>query len=195
MCCFPTVIINFLYQNITHLNSAIQTVYFVRMHLSSECCSTVVYQHCWTILSVPTYMYTGGTWWHSWLRHCTSSWKVAGSIPNGVIRIFHWHNPDCTMALWSIQPLIEMSTRNINWGLRQLMCRADSLTTFMCWLPWNVWATPSWNLHGLSRNCCTFHMHACIHTFIPTYVSTYTPTYIYTVKTVLSITGLSGNLG
>ena len=30
-----------------------------------------------------------GTWWHSWLRHCATSRKVAGSIPDGVIGIFH----------------------------------------------------------------------------------------------------------
>jgi len=29
----------------------------------------------------------------SWSRHCATSWKVAGSMPVGVIRIFHWHNP------------------------------------------------------------------------------------------------------
>ena len=38
-----------------------------------------------------------GTQWHSWLRHCTTSWKVADSIPNGVTEILHWHNPS---ALW-----------------------------------------------------------------------------------------------
>jgi hypothetical protein len=166
------------------------------MHHSSECCTTIVYQYCWTILSLPTYMYTGGMWWHSWLRHCTTSWKVVGSILSGVNRIFYWHNPcGCTMALWSTQPLIEVSTKNINRGLRQLVCRADSLTTFMCWLPWNVQASSSWNPHSLSRDCCTFYIHVCIHSYLPTYVSTYTPTYIYTVTTVLSITGLSGNLG
>jgi hypothetical protein len=43
--------------------------------------------------------------------------KVAGSIPDGVIGIFHWHNPsDRTMALGSTQPLTEMSTRSISWG-------------------------------------------------------------------------------
>jgi hypothetical protein len=30
-----------------------------------------------------------GTRWCSWLRHCTTSRKVAGSIPNSVIGIFH----------------------------------------------------------------------------------------------------------
>jgi hypothetical protein len=29
------------------------------------------------------------TWWRSWLRHCTTSLKVAGSIPDGVIGIFY----------------------------------------------------------------------------------------------------------
>jgi hypothetical protein len=38
------------------------------------------------------------------------------SIPDGVIGIFHWHNPfGRTMALGSTQPL--MSTRNISWGV------------------------------------------------------------------------------
>jgi len=33
-----------------------------------------------------------GTQWHCCLRHCATSRKVAGSFPNGVIGIFHWHN-------------------------------------------------------------------------------------------------------
>jgi hypothetical protein len=35
-----------------------------------------------------------------WLGYCATNRKVAGSIPDGVIGIFHWHNPtDRTMAL------------------------------------------------------------------------------------------------
>jgi hypothetical protein len=35
-----------------------------------------------------------------WLRHCATNWKVAGSIPDGVIGIFHLRNPsNRTMAL------------------------------------------------------------------------------------------------
>jgi len=46
-----------------------------------------------------------------------TSQKVAGSIPDGVIGIFHCYNPSgCTMTLESTQPLTEMSTRNISWG-------------------------------------------------------------------------------
>ena len=44
-------------------------------------------------------------------------YKSEGSIPDGVIGIFHWHNPsDRTLALGSTQPLTEMSTRGISWG-------------------------------------------------------------------------------
>ena len=32
------------------------------------------------------------------------------------------------------------------------MCRADNLTTFMCWLSWNLGASTSWNPQGLSRS-------------------------------------------
>ena len=58
-----------------------------------------------------------GTAVAQWLRCCATNRKVAGSIPDGVIGIFHWHNPsDRTMAMGSTQPLTEMSTRSISWG-------------------------------------------------------------------------------
>jgi len=52
--------------------------------------------------------------------HCVTSQQVAGSIPDGVPGIFHWRNPSsCTKALWSFQPLAEMSTSNISsWGVK-----------------------------------------------------------------------------
>ena len=51
-------------------------------------------------------------------RHCTTSRKVAGLIPDGVIGFFHSHIPSShTMALGSTQPLTKMSTRNISWGV------------------------------------------------------------------------------
>ena len=46
-----------------------------------------------------------GTAVAQWLRCCATNQKVAGSIPDGAIGIFHWHNPsDRTMALGSTQP-------------------------------------------------------------------------------------------
>jgi hypothetical protein len=42
-----------------------------------------------------------------------------GFVPGGVSGFFHWHNPvGRTMALGSTQPLTEMSTRNISWGVK-----------------------------------------------------------------------------
>jgi len=58
-----------------------------------------------------------GTAVAQWLRYYATNRKVAGSIPDCVTGIFHWRNPsDRTMALGSIQPLIEMITRSISWG-------------------------------------------------------------------------------
>ena len=56
---------------------------------------------------------------HSWLRQCATSRKVAGSIPDEVIGIFHWFNPsDYAMVLESTRPLTEMSTRSISWVVK-----------------------------------------------------------------------------
>jgi hypothetical protein len=61
---------------------------------------------------------TRGRPWRSWLRHCAANRKVAGSVPNGVTGIFHSRNPfSRSVALGSTQPLREMSTRNISWGV------------------------------------------------------------------------------
>jgi len=85
----------------------------------------------------PIFIYCG-TRWRSWLRHCATSRKVAGSIPDGVTGILHWRNPfGPTMALEYTQPLTEMSTRTISWGLRRPVRKADNLTTFMCRMSWN----------------------------------------------------------
>jgi hypothetical protein len=36
---------------------------------------------------------TRGRRWRGWLRNCATSRKVAGSITDGVIGVFHWRNP------------------------------------------------------------------------------------------------------
>jgi hypothetical protein len=59
--------------------------------------------------------------------------QVAGSIPDGVVVVFQWHNPSgCTVALESIQPLTEMSTRCISWEWRRPVRKADNFTTIPC---------------------------------------------------------------
>ena len=90
--------------------------------------------------------------WRSWLRHCATSQKVAGSIPDGVIGIFHWHNPSGrTVGLGSTQPLTEMSTGNISWGGKG--GRYVGLTTLppSCADCLEIWgASTCWNPLGLS---------------------------------------------
>ena len=50
------------------------------------------------------------------LTHITNR-QVTGSIPDGIIGSFQWHNPSSrTMALGSTQPPTEMSTRCISCG-------------------------------------------------------------------------------
>ena len=45
-----------------------------------------------------------GTLWHSWLRHCSTRRKVAGSILDGVIKIFHSLKPYCPWVASASNP-------------------------------------------------------------------------------------------
>jgi hypothetical protein len=78
--------------------------------LSTVCSLCVCVQHSQT---------KAVTLWRSWLRHCATIRNFAGSIPDGVAGVSHWHNPsDHTMSLGSTQPVTEMSTTNISWGVK-----------------------------------------------------------------------------
>ena len=53
------------------------------------------------------------------MKHCATSLRVAGSIPDGVIGTVHGLNPSGhTMALGSTQSLTEISTRNVFWEVK-----------------------------------------------------------------------------
>jgi len=53
--------------------------------------------------------------WHSRFRHCITSQKCIGSIPDGDIQILNLHNTSgLAVALGSNRPLTEMSTRVIS---------------------------------------------------------------------------------
>jgi hypothetical protein len=55
----------------------------------------------------------------SWFRHFATIWKVAVSIPDGVIGIFHLPSPSGrTLALGSTQASTKMSTRAFFWKYR-----------------------------------------------------------------------------
>jgi hypothetical protein len=76
---------------------------------------------CNVHINLLTYFHGGGARLRSWLRHYVTNRNVAGSIPDGVTGICHWHNRfGRTMALRSTQPLTEMSTRNLSWGVKVL---------------------------------------------------------------------------
>jgi len=58
------------------------------------------------------------TRWRSWLRHCATSRKVVGSIPNGIFGIFRGRNPSgSTTTPGSTYLLTEMSSRNMSCGV------------------------------------------------------------------------------
>ena len=60
-----------------------------------------------------------GTRWRRGLKQCATTRKVAGSIPDDVIGIFHCHFlSGRTIALELTQPLTEMNTRNISWEVK-----------------------------------------------------------------------------
>ena len=74
------------------------------------------------------HVYVWGTRWRSWLRHYATSLKVAGSIPDGVIGIFHWYNPPGVDSVSNKNEYQEYFLR----GLMLPVRRADNLTTLMC---------------------------------------------------------------
>jgi len=107
-------------------------------------------------------MKTWGTGWRSWLRHCATSWKVAGSIPSSVTGIFI--DIILQIALWP-------------WGWLRLWQKwvpggkggqcVRQLTTFMCRLSWNLGASTAWNPQGLFRPVMGLLYLFC---WIPTYI-------------------------
>jgi len=79
------------------------------LHFFLDFCIFIFYLF-WRNVTIYIYIYI-------WLRHCATSRKVTGSIPDSVTGIFHWHNPSGrTMALGLTQTLTEMSARSISWG-------------------------------------------------------------------------------
>ena len=94
--------------------------------------------------------------------------KVAGSIPDGVIGIFHWYNPSRrTLALELTQTLTEISTRNISWGLDVFLTVHHELT--MC-INYQLWYTDYYlfikyysHLHASSLKCSSSGGYSCTH--------------------------------
>ena len=96
-----------------------------------------------------------GTQWRGWLRHYASNQKVSGLILDCITGIFHFRNPSgCTMVLGLTQPLTEMSTRNIYWGVKAVSTQG--------WQPYHFYVLTvlkSGNPQGLYRDCFTTPTH------------------------------------
>jgi hypothetical protein len=98
----------------------------------------------------------GGARRRSWLRHYATNRNVVGSISDGVIGIFPWHNRfGRTVALGSTQPLTEMSSRGkggLCIGLTTVppSC-ADCLEIWQPQTPGTMRVCP-----GMYRDCFTF---------------------------------------
>jgi hypothetical protein len=93
---------------------------------------------------------SAGMWW---LRHWGKNWNVVGSFPDGVFKIFHWHNHSGrNMALGSTRPLTEMSTRNISWGKGGRCMELTILLPSCADCLENLEASNSWSPKDLSRS-------------------------------------------
>jgi hypothetical protein len=119
--------------------------FFLQSYLQSSLNSTAdLYSvfNIWRGLAVPQ------------LRHCATTQKVMGSIPDGVIGIFHWLNAyNHTMSLGMTEPLTEMSTRDFSWEKSRSVYRADNLITFIFWLSGNSGILSSWIHKGTVQAC------------------------------------------
>jgi len=100
---FLTIFLN-LYRKVCRNLGQMYAVFRIHTH----CCSlwTQFETHCCPPKFACSYLMDWGTRWNSWLGHCVTSRKVAGSVSYGVTRIFHWHNPSGRTV----------STRNTSWG-------------------------------------------------------------------------------
>jgi hypothetical protein len=98
----PPVLHNHLDFNTTLVTTTYQrSEHFDKWKLSYMLCNTG--QNTSTLLPVCVrcVLMKRGTRWRSWLRHCATSRKVAGSIPDGVTETFQWLNPSGRTMIWS----------------------------------------------------------------------------------------------
>jgi len=121
------------------------------------------------------YIYMG-TRWCSWLRHCTTSRKVVCSIPDGVFGIFLFRNPSGRpVAFGSTQPLTEMITRNISWGVKAAIACG--------WQPYHLHVPTVLKSGSLNLLEPSGPVQACNWIAWPWYIYIYIYRYIYILTT------------
>jgi hypothetical protein len=109
---------------------------------------------CISTWSLPTTLFASGDMrWRSWLMHWATNQKVAGSIPNGVIGIFHWHNRSgCPMTLGSTQPLNRNEYQKYFLGGNVGRCIGLTTLPPSCADCLKIWKPPPQNPQGLLRS-------------------------------------------
>jgi hypothetical protein len=85
---FMQVIYNYIPET-NHVSSAYNIATILWLHFMVH----VILFPMMNILYFYVSTFQSGTPWRSWLRHCATSRKVAGSIADGVIGIFYSPNP------------------------------------------------------------------------------------------------------
>jgi hypothetical protein len=110
-----------------------------------------------------------------WLRHTATNRKVAGSIPDSVIGVFHWHNPSgCTMAVewtytWSPHPR-RCHTATIHSPSTVLSATYQPSWYFAedcCHIIYHAISYHTISSHRIVPNICLYHTisyHAIYHT-------------------------------
>ena len=117
-------------------------------------------------------MYLCKTWskqWCSWLRHCATSWEVAGFVfsltyPSG-----------CTMAL-GLTVLLTNEYQSFFLGGKGSQCVRVTTLPLSCASCLEIWwASTSWNPQSLYRNCFTY---TCIKQLLSLSAFSFTATWI-----------------
>ena len=88
----------------------------------------------------------------SWMRHCGTSRKVAGSISDGVFEICHClQSSGCTVAVGPTQSLTDASTRDAPWvsGEGGPCVGPTTLSPCADWNPWEPGISTSWSCRSL----------------------------------------------
>jgi len=106
--------------------------------------------HKWTKNKFPVYLFSSGTRWRSWLRHCATCRKVAGSIPNVITEFRTLYGPGIHSAC----------KRNEYQGYLPGPIRMiDNLTIFMCRMSRNSGSLRA--CPGLHREAYLFFQQDC----------------------------------
>jgi len=83
----PWLLLNTAVNTSSLAKSSKEFWYFMAVKINIVICEIIT-----LYIPVRDYRCFGRTFWRSWLRHCATNRKVAGSSPDGLIGI-HWHNP------------------------------------------------------------------------------------------------------